>query len=163
LDIARVVDHDVALNMVRIVAEAPAPELVAGRIGLRPSQRNADRAAVSWSKCRGQGVRLARSQVALNAIRWYCPAMSHGSSAHPLDRILDPVGRCLTPEVARALVDLRTDPETLARIEQLADKNTEDELTPSERAEYETYVSAMDFLSVLQAKARRLLSGAAIG
>jgi uncharacterized protein YnzC (UPF0291/DUF896 family) len=60
-------------------------------------------------------------------------------------------------------VDLRTDPETLARIEQLADKNTEDELTPSERAEYETYVSAMDFLSVLQAKARRLLSGAAIG
>lgn len=53
------------------------------------------------------------------------------------------------------------DPETLARIEQLADKCTEDQLSPAERAEYQTYVSAIDFLSVLQAKARRLLSGTA--
>jgi hypothetical protein len=87
--------------------------------------------------------------------------MHHASSARPLDRLLDPVGRCLTPEVARALVELRTDPETLARIEQLADKCTEGQLSPAERAEYETYVSAIDFLSVLQAKAKRLLSGTA--
>jgi hypothetical protein len=87
--------------------------------------------------------------------------MQHAPSARPLDRILDPVGRCLTPEVARALVELRTDPETLARIEQLADKCTEDQLSPAERAEYEAYVSAIDFLSVLQAKARGLLSGTA--
>ncbi|HZF51022.1 MAG TPA: hypothetical protein VE093_20320 [Polyangiaceae bacterium] len=87
--------------------------------------------------------------------------MHHASGARPLDRLLDPVGRCLTPEVARALVELRTDPETLARIEQLADKCTEGQLSPAERAEYETYVSAIDFLSVLQAKAKRLLSGTA--
>jgi hypothetical protein len=86
--------------------------------------------------------------------------MHHVPSARPLDRILDPVGRCFTPEVARALVELRTDPETLARIEQLADKCTEGQLSPAERAEYEAYVSALDFLSVLQAKARRLLTGA---
>jgi hypothetical protein len=87
--------------------------------------------------------------------------MHHAFGARPLDRLLDPVGRCLTPEVARALVELRTDPETLARIEQLADKCTEGQLSPAERAEYETYVSAIDFLSVLQAKAKRLLSGTA--
>jgi hypothetical protein len=79
--------------------------------------------------------------------------------AHPLDRILDPVGRCFTPEVARSLVALRTDPETLARIEELATKSTEGQLSPAERAEYEAYVSAIDFLSVLQSKARKLLAG----
>lgn len=87
--------------------------------------------------------------------------MHQASSAHPLDRILDPVGRCLTPDVARALVELRMDPEMLVRIEELADKCTEDQLSQAERAEYQTYVSAIDFLSVLQAKARRLLSGTA--
>lgn len=77
-----------------------------------------------------------------------------------LARILDPVGRCLTPEVARSLVGLRTDEETQARIEELADKSTEGTLSLAERAEYETYVAAIDFLTVLQAKARTVLAGA---
>jgi hypothetical protein len=78
-----------------------------------------------------------------------------------LDRLLEPVGRCLTPEVARALVALRTDEATQARLEELADKSTEGMLTPGEREEYQAYVSAIDFLSVLQAKARAILAGAA--
>jgi hypothetical protein len=82
------------------------------------------------------------------------------ASFSALARILDPVGRCLTPEVARALVGLRTDEETQARIEELADKSTEGTLTVAERDEYETYVTAIDFLTVLQAKARTVLSGA---
>jgi hypothetical protein len=77
-----------------------------------------------------------------------------------LARILDPVGRCLTPEVARALVGLRADAETQARLEELADRSTEGTLTVAEREEYETYVSAIDFLTVLQAKARAVLSAA---
>lgn len=71
------------------------------------------------------------------------------------------MGRCLTPEVARALVALRADEETQARIDDLADKCTEGTLSPSERAEYEAYVAAIDFLSVLQAKARGALARAA--
>lgn len=90
---------------------------------------------------------------------WYGFRMADASSAAALHRILDPVGRCLTPEFARALMSLRTDPETQDRIDELADKSTEGTLTAAERAEYETYVSANDFLGVLQAKARRLLSG----
>jgi hypothetical protein len=75
-----------------------------------------------------------------------------------LDRILDPVGRALTPEVARRLVALRVDARTQAHIDRLARRCNEGQLTPSERAEYETYVTAIDFVAVLQAKARALLA-----
>lgn len=67
--------------------------------------------------------------------------MADAAGAVALDRILDPVGRCLTPEVARALMDLRTDAETQARIDELADKATEGTLPAPERAEYEEYGS----------------------
>jgi hypothetical protein len=74
-----------------------------------------------------------------------------------LDRMLEPVSRCLTPEVAKQLVQLQADPETQTRIDELADKCTEGELTDAERAEYETYVRAIDFITILQLKARSLL------
>jgi len=80
------------------------------------------------------------------------------AASSALDRILDPVGRCLTPEVAHALVGLRADQEMQERIEQLADKATEGALSPVEREEYEAYVSAIDFLTVLQSKARAVLN-----
>ncbi len=80
------------------------------------------------------------------------------AASSALDRVLTPVGRCLTPEVARALVGLRADEEMQARLEDLADKSTEGALTPTEREEYETYVSALDFVAVLQAKARAVLT-----
>jgi uncharacterized protein YnzC (UPF0291/DUF896 family) len=75
----------------------------------------------------------------------------------PLAKLLDPVGRSLTPDVARALVNLRADPAVQERLDELADKSTEGTLTDDERAEYESYIHAIDFISVLQAQARRLL------
>jgi hypothetical protein len=39
----------------------------------------------------------------------------------------------------------------------LAEKCNEGELTPPERREYEGYVRAIDFISILQAKARKAL------
>jgi hypothetical protein len=74
-----------------------------------------------------------------------------------LDRLLDPVGRCLTAEVARNIADLRADPIAQARIDELADKSTAGQLSDEERAEYETYVRAIDFIAILQAKARAML------
>ena len=44
----------------------------------------------------------------------------------------------MTPELARKIADLRTAPEFQARIEELADKCNEGDLTPEERAEYES-------------------------
>jgi hypothetical protein len=75
-----------------------------------------------------------------------------------LTRLLAPLGRCLTPEVAKALVHLRADPSVQARLEVLAEKNTEGTLTPEERDEYETAVRAIEFIAVLQAKARAMLA-----
>jgi hypothetical protein len=75
-----------------------------------------------------------------------------------LDRILEPVSRCFTRESAKRLVDLRADPELQDRIDELADKSTEGELTPKERLEYETYVRAGTLISILQLKARKSLA-----
>jgi hypothetical protein len=75
----------------------------------------------------------------------------------PLDRLLEPVAKCLTADVARQIVELRLDFGTQARIDELADKANEGTLSPAERAEYEGYVEAIDIVSILQAKARKLL------
>jgi hypothetical protein len=74
-----------------------------------------------------------------------------------LERLLEPVSACLTPESARRLVELRADPELQERVDWLADRCTEGELTAAEREEYETYVRASQFIAVLQAKARHRL------
>lgn len=75
-----------------------------------------------------------------------------------LDRMLEPVTRCFTPEVANKLMQIQVDPELQARIDELADKCTEDEISNEEKAEYETYVRAGNLIAILQAKARRILA-----
>ena len=74
-----------------------------------------------------------------------------------LDRVLDPFTRCLTPEVARRIADLRADAATQTRIDELADKANEGRLTDAERAEYDAYRSVFHFVTILQTKARTLL------
>jgi hypothetical protein len=74
-----------------------------------------------------------------------------------LDRLLDPLGRILTPEVAQRLVRLRFDQKAQAHIDRLARKCNEGKLTEAERNEYEIYVYAIDFIAILQAKARAFL------
>lgn len=78
-------------------------------------------------------------------------------STNILDRILDPNGRCLTPEGARLLVDLKIDPEVQALVDELAEKSNEGTLTEQERRDYRVYVDAAMAMSILKAKARRLL------
>jgi hypothetical protein len=75
----------------------------------------------------------------------------------PLDRLLEPVAKCLTTDVARQIVELRLDFTTQARIDELADKANEGTLSPAEGIEYEGYVEAIDIVSILQAKARKML------
>jgi hypothetical protein len=80
---------------------------------------------------------------------------------HPplvLDRLLDPVGRCLTRRSAQALLNLQADSELQAHIEDMARKSSAGKLTPEERSEYEALVAAGTVISILKAKARALLS-----
>jgi hypothetical protein len=72
--------------------------------------------------------------------------------------LLEQVSRCLTPQVARRLVRLRADSQTQARVEVLAEKCNEGQLTPKERSEYEAYIATSNFIAILQAKARVLLA-----
>jgi hypothetical protein len=73
------------------------------------------------------------------------------------DRGTDAILNFFSLEQARALAAYRGDDLLRARIEELASKNTEGELSDSERAEYEGYVQANKFIAVLQAKAKKLL------
>ena len=50
-----------------------------------------------------------------------------------LERVLAAVGQCLDRQSAESLLRLRADTEMQGRIEELADKCTEGELTPEER------------------------------
>ena len=63
----------------------------------------------------------------------------------------------LTPESASALLNLRPDPELEARVGDLRRKANDGTLTPAEGAEYKDFVQAVGIVSIMQAKARRVL------
>ena len=75
-----------------------------------------------------------------------------------LDEVLEPIARCFTPDVARQVAALRAAPTLQARLDELASKANEGELTGQEREQYEAYVEAIDVISILQTKARRMLA-----
>ena len=79
------------------------------------------------------------------------------TAAVHLDRLLEPFAVCLTPEVAAKVADLRADEAMQQRIDCLADRANEGQLTPAEREEYVAYLHAIDVIAVLQAKARAQL------
>ena len=79
-------------------------------------------------------------------------------TAAVLDRFLNPVRDILTPEVARAIADLRADAATQSRIEELADRHHEGRLDADELAEYTALVDGASLIAVLQAKARSVLN-----
>lgn len=83
--------------------------------------------------------------------------MSNAAQTDVIDRILDPFTACLSPEVAERLVQMRADPLTQKRVDELADKANEGQLSESERREYEQYRRAFHFVTILQAKARSYL------
>ena len=84
--------------------------------------------------------------------------MSRRNGSIHLKRLLAPVSRSLNAEAARQLIRLRADAKTQARVDELADKCNEGELTVAERAEYEQYVTAGTVIAILQAQARLLLA-----
>ena len=74
------------------------------------------------------------------------------------DGLLEPLSLCLDAESARRLVAFQIDPQVLARIEVLAERANEGQLTDDERSEYEAMINAADFISILRLKAQRHLA-----
>jgi hypothetical protein len=84
--------------------------------------------------------------------------MSNQRQTAVLERFLGPVTESLNTEAARKLIRLKADAKTQARVNKLARKCNEGELTEEERAEYEWYVTAGNLIAILQAKARLILA-----
>lgn len=88
----------------------------------------------------------------------YNDVMKRDNDTSVLERLLDPVSQSLNVEAARKLVRLKADPKTQARVDVLARKCNDGDLTAEERAEYERFVTVGNVIAILQAKARLLLS-----
>lgn len=63
--------------------------------------------------------------------------------------------KLVLPEKAQAILRFRPPAKLKARIEELAGKSTEGELTAEEKAEYIGYVRANKFVAILQRQARQ--------
>ena len=83
------------------------------------------------------------------------------NAATALERLLRPLSRTLTAELAHALVEVQADRETQSRYDELADKRTQGPITPEEQAELEAIVRANTLLGVLKVEARLFLRQAA--
>ena len=72
-----------------------------------------------------------------------------------------PVLRIVLPAKAEAVLRFRAAPELQARIEELAGKSAEGQLTDAERAEYAGRVRANKFIANRQRQARQLIGATA--
>lgn len=82
--------------------------------------------------------------------------MSIVSESSAFDRGVAPMLQIVLPPHKDSVVNFQPDPVLAARIEELAAKSTEGELTEAERAEYAGYVRANKFVSILKRQAKRL-------
>jgi hypothetical protein len=67
-----------------------------------------------------------------------------------------PLLQLLLPGKEESVMGVMADPSLRSRIELLASKSTEDDLSDEEKAEYEGYVRANKFVAVLRREARRM-------
>jgi hypothetical protein len=84
--------------------------------------------------------------------------MAVNSEILAFDRGVRPLMEIVLPGRADAIIHFRPDPQLEARIEELARKSTEGELTEDERAEYAGYVRANKFVAILKRQAQHLTS-----
>jgi hypothetical protein len=83
--------------------------------------------------------------------------MSTTPEAIAFERGIRPVLQIMLPDKLEAILQFRPSAELQARIEALAAKSTEGELTDAERSEYEGYVRANKFVAILQRQARQMV------
>lgn len=75
-----------------------------------------------------------------------------------LDKMLQPATDEMPPEFARKLLSLRADNDLQARIDELRTKANSGNISSDEALEYQEFVEAVDIISLLQLKARKILS-----
>ena len=73
------------------------------------------------------------------------------------ERGVGPVLQIVLPEKAEAVIHFQADSTLQKRIEELAAKSTEGQLTEEEKEEYAGYVRANKFVAILQRHARQMI------
>ena len=81
--------------------------------------------------------------------------MAISPEMNAFDRGVAPILQLVLPQREEAVLKFQPDAELQQRIERLAEKSTEDELTQDERAEYAGYVWANKFVAILKRQAQR--------
>lgn len=79
------------------------------------------------------------------------------TSSAAFDRAIAPLVGVLSRDQAARITDFHADAALQSRIEELASKANEGELSESELAEYEGYAQANRFIAILQAKVQHLV------
>lgn len=72
----------------------------------------------------------------------------------PTALLLDQLAESLTDDAARRIVSVQLAPELQARIDELAARANNGELTPEERSDYAAAIDGIDLLGIFKAKAR---------
>ena len=84
--------------------------------------------------------------------------MAATSESLAFDRGVRPMLEIVLPGKADAVIGFQADPELQTRIEELARKSTEGDLTEDERAEYAGYVRANKFVAILKRQAQQIVN-----
>jgi hypothetical protein len=83
--------------------------------------------------------------------------MADTTDKSSLEQLLRPLRRGLNAELAALLLRMQTDDEVQARYDDLAERNTEGQLSPPEQEELALMMRANALLTVLKAEARAFL------
>ena len=76
------------------------------------------------------------------------------------DSLLESAARCLDADSVRALGALELEPAAMARLDLLAQKANEGQLTSDEAREYDRFIELGDIVATLRLKAERQLGPA---
>lgn len=107
-------------------------------------------------------VRATGFLLAMWGLGWYNLDMNPTAESSAFDQAVAPVLRQFVPNgLPSHEVKFSADPAIMARIEELASKSTEGELTEQERDEYHGYVRANKFIATLRRQIRRVLNSPA--
>ena len=101
--------------------------------------------------------RRAKQNLSVDTPTRYSSDMSTITSTTAFERGIQPLIEVMVGDNAEKLLGFRPDPALQRRVEELAAKCNEGELTEAERDEYEGYVRANDFIAILMRQARRRL------
>lgn len=77
-----------------------------------------------------------------------------------LNQLFDSLGECLTVDTASKLTNLSIPQSLQTQLDDWAERNSLGQLTGDERNQYEAILRALNFVSVLQAKARGIVANA---